>query len=121
MARRADSGKQRRWLQLIRSWQQSQLTVRAFCSRHRLSEPSFYAWRRLLQQRGLIQDEPTALQPSSRRSQPPTFVKLSLANQPPACHHAVEVVLGARLLRVCPGFDPDTVRQLVRLLEKEPC
>jgi hypothetical protein len=38
----------RRWLQL---WQHSALSIRAFCDRHGLTPPSFYAWRRTLQQR----------------------------------------------------------------------
>ena len=47
MARSPDLGKQRRWLELFQLWQQSQLTIRAFCTRHRLNETSFHAWRRL--------------------------------------------------------------------------
>jgi len=34
--------------------------------------------------------------------------------------HAV-LLAGGRRLRVRPGFDADTVRQLVRLLEDAPC
>jgi hypothetical protein len=36
---------------LIQLWKNSSLTVRAFCARHYLTQPSFYAWRRELQQR----------------------------------------------------------------------
>ena len=54
MAQHSDPGKQRHWLDPIRLWQQSKLSVRAFCRGHRLSEPSFYCWRRTLRQRGLI-------------------------------------------------------------------
>ena len=34
----------------IEQWQRSGLTVRAFRARKRLAEPSFYPWRRTLQQ-----------------------------------------------------------------------
>jgi hypothetical protein len=51
MALHPDAGKQSRWLHLVRHWQQSHLTVRAFCQRHRLSEPRFYSWRRVLARR----------------------------------------------------------------------
>jgi transposase-like protein len=117
MARRTDASKQRRWLELICLWQQSQLSVRAFCNRHRLSEPSFYAWRRLLQQRGLIPARPV----EQRAKSAPAFVKLSLAAEP---HVSVPIELVLRqghLLRVHPGFDADTIRQLLRLLEEPAC
>ncbi len=42
------------WLNHVRRWQQSQLSVRSFCQSNRLREPSFYHWRRLLRQRGLL-------------------------------------------------------------------
>ncbi|HZR54448.1 MAG TPA: hypothetical protein VFB06_33725 [Streptosporangiaceae bacterium] len=117
MARRPDPGKQQRWLELFRLWQQSQLTVRAFCSRHRLREPSFYAWRRLLRRRGLIPARPAA--PPARAT--PAFVKLSLAAEPDTSA-AVELVLSQRrLVRLYPGFDPATLRQLLRVLEEPTC
>ncbi len=40
-----------RW---IGQWQHSGLTIRAFCERHHLSQPSFYAWRRAIQQRDAV-------------------------------------------------------------------
>ena len=119
MARLPDPGKQRRWLSLVRLWQQSPLTVRAFCARHRLSEPNFYAWRRLLRERGLM-SEP-APQPTRSPSTPPTFVEIT-PNPEPATPTPLDLVLNdRRLLRVRPGFDPDTLLALVRLLERQPC
>jgi transposase-like protein len=46
-----DPRKEQHWRHLIQLWKNSGLTVRAFCDRHQLSQPSFYAWRRELQQR----------------------------------------------------------------------
>jgi transposase len=116
MARLPDPSKQRRWLELMRLWQRSQLTVCEFCARHRLSEASFYAWRRVLQQRGLLQARPSRQAPT-----PATFVKLTLDAEPPALS-AVELVLsGRRLLRLRPGFDPAMLLELVRLLEEPAC
>jgi hypothetical protein len=34
------------WRGLIQQWQRSELTIRAFCEGHGLSEPSVYSWRR---------------------------------------------------------------------------
>jgi transposase-like protein len=118
MPRRPDPGKQQRWLDLVRRWQRSGRTVRDFCQCHGISEPRFYAWRRALRQRGLIHDslssEPVVAPASA-------FVKLMVQADPSAAS-AVELVLGERrLLRVRPGFDADTLRQLVRLLEGPAC
>jgi hypothetical protein len=41
MARQPDVHKQQRWLDPIQRWQFSELTVRAFCERHGLTEASF--------------------------------------------------------------------------------
>jgi transposase-like protein len=114
MAQFPDAGKQRHWLDLVQRWQRSKLTVREFCEYHQLSEASFYAWRRVLRERGLIQDPPT----ESNTSATPAFVKLTVAAEPAAAS-VVEVVLrDRRLLRVRPGFDADMLLQLVRLLEE---
>jgi len=120
MALRHDAGKQHCWLNLIRRWQRSKLTVREFCQVHQLREANFYAWRRVLRDRGLIQDS------LSRKQEPvesAAFVKLRVETEAaPVTASAVELVLcERRLLRVRPGFDPDTLLELVRLLEEPAC
>lgn len=120
MARPPDASKQQRWLDLLRRWQQSRCSVRAFCGRYGLTQASFYFWRRVLRQRGLLDApaRPGATPPTSR---PTAFVKLTLTDDAPHAT-AVEVVLNERRrLRVPPGFDPATLLQLVRLLEEPAC
>jgi len=112
MAQRPDAGKQARWLELIRRWQQSQMTVREFCQRHHVSEASFFSWRRVLRERGLLPDAPL-------QADTAPFVKLTVTPSPAAS--AVEVVLGQRVLRVRPGFDANMLLELVRLLEEPAC
>src|SRR6266545_7256049 len=92
-----DPRKEQRWRRWIHQWQRSGLTVRAFCDRHDLAEPSFYAWRRQLQQRA-----PAAA----------TFVPVQVVpDEEPTAARPFEVVLaGGRLLRVAPGFDAATLR-----------
>jgi transposase len=119
MAQHPDAAKQRRWLALIRMWLDSDLCVRDFCHRHRLKEPCFYAWRRTLSKRGLLQ-----------LPAPAAFVQLTASPPPPSPPPSpstptaaeIELVLDQRLtLRVRPGFDPDTLQRLLRLLQqKEP-
>src|SRR4051812_9792772 len=118
MARRPDASKQRRWLDLMRLWQQSRLTVRAFCQRHRLTEPNFYAWRQLLRQRGLLSEQPAPQSSAKAASTPAAFVQLTVQAEPPTVA-AVDLVLNERrLLRIRPGFDAATLLELVRLLEE---
>ena len=101
-----DPRKEQQWRRWIQQWQHSGLSVRDFCARHDLAEPSFYAWRRELQQ----------------RQTPARFLPVRVvADEEPAHAGSVEVVLtGDRRVRVSPGFDPATLRQLLAVLEEVP-
>ena len=124
MSRQLDLRKQQRWLQHIQRWQHSQLTIRDFCARHRLSEPSFYAWRRLLTERGLLPptSAATAAQPNADVGPTaPFFVAVTLADTE-AVPQPLEIVLPDGLaVRVAAGFDAATLRQLLALLREPPC
>jgi transposase len=98
-----DEQKERQWRRWIRAWRASGLSGRAFCDRHGLTVASFYAWRRVLEQRA---------------AEPAAFLPVQVVAEPPPAS-ALEVVLAAgRTVRVAPGFDPATLRQLVRVLEE---
>lgn len=100
---------ERRWRDLIARWQRSDLTVRDFCSAHRVSEPSFYAWRREL----------AARDPERRPATPPvpTFVPVRVT--PPA---VIELVLPTGVVvRVPSEADPAAVTRLVTALGAAPC
>ena len=102
-----DSRKEQQWRRWIHQWQQSRLSVRDFCARYDLAEPTFYAWRRALQQRDAAA---TAFVP----------VRV-LPDEAPAAAGSVEVVVaGGRRVRIAPGFDPATLRQLLAVLEEVP-
>jgi len=49
---RGDRGKRVRWEAVLRQFAACGLSVREFCRRRGLSEPSFYAWRRRLRTEG---------------------------------------------------------------------
>ena len=117
MAQRPDVAKQGRWLELIRRWQRSPTTIREFCERHHVSEASFFSWRRVLRERGLL-DEPMSVKTSVDA---PAFVKLTTVVAEPTVS-PIELVLNQRrLLRLRPGFDADMLLELVRLLEEPAC
>ena len=100
-----DTGKEQQWRLWIGQWQRSGLTVRAFCEQHNLSQPSFYAWRRVIQHRD------AALDP---------FVPVQLVPDEQALSASlIEVVLpGGPTLRVPPRFDAVTLRQLLAVLQE---
>jgi hypothetical protein len=104
-----DPRREQYWQRWIQLWETSGLTVPEFCARHRLSPPSFYAWRRKLHQRDAAAT---------------AFVPVRIVpDQPPASPTPIEVVLtDGRRLRVASGFDPATLRQLLAVLaEAPPC
>src|SRR3954454_3118808 len=109
-----DPRKEQHWRQLLERWQDSGLSVRVFCRRHRLAEPTFYAWRRTLAQ---------LPSPDAAAAEPLTFVSLDIRHDtpsPPA--PALELVLGnGRLLRIPQGFDPAALRALLAVLEGPSC
>jgi hypothetical protein len=106
--RARDGQKERQWRQWITEWRASGLSVRAFCGRRGLATPSFYHWRRVLERRA---------------AEKVAFVPVQVvAEAVPALATALEVVLtDGRMVRVAPGFDAATLRQLLAVLEGRPC
>ena len=106
--RARDERKERQWRRWIGEWQASGLSVRAFCERRGLAIPSFYAWRRALERRA---------------AEKAAFVPVQVVADPvPTRTSALEVVLtDGRTVRVAPGFDGATLRQLLAVLEGRPC
>jgi hypothetical protein len=101
-----DERKEQLWRRRIHDWQGSGLTIGVFCARRSLSQPSFYAWRRELQRRDAEQ---------------PAFVPIRLRTDdlPAPDGKTLEVLLGSgRRIRVAPGFDAATLRQLLAVLEE---
>ena len=106
--RARDERKERQWRRWIGEWQASGLSVRAFCQRRGLTVASFYSWRRVLQRRAAEKD---------------AFVPVQVvADAVPTQTSALEVILtDGRAVRVAPGFDAATLRQLLSVLEGRPC
>src|SRR4051795_3281535 len=100
-----DPGREPYWRRVLARWRRSGLSVRAFCQAEGVSEPSFYAWRRKLDQGD--HKKPAFL---------PVHVITEGAAEP--AKGGIEIVLtNGRCLRVGPGFDPDTLVKVVHLLE----
>src|SRR5262249_31398783 len=106
--RARDERKDRQWRRWIGEWQASGLSVRAFSERRRLTGARFCAWRRVLQRRD---------------AEKAAFVPVQVVADAVADRaSALEVVLtDGRTVRVAPGFDAATLRQLLAVLEGRPC
>lgn len=120
--KRRDRGKERYWQRQLAGWRRSGLSVRDYCRSERLSEPSFYAWRRVLAERA----RPGAAssgKPTASATAPPAFVPVRLiAEEASTAAAALEVVLrGGRVVRVPAGFAAAALRELVAVLEGLPC
>jgi hypothetical protein len=104
-----DGAKERIWRRVLRHWRKSGLSVRAYGSAEGLSEASFYAWRRTLNDRDA---EPMGFVPVS-------VVPAAAVPSREGSQGGLELVLGSgRLLRVLPGFDAATLQRLLVLLEE---
>lgn len=106
LGRSRDESKEQQWRRWIALWQTSGLSVAAFCARHGLAAPSFYAWRRTV----LRRDDP-----------PAAFVAVQLRSDEAATPSPpLEVVLpDGRRVRVPAGFDAATLRQLLAVLRED--
>jgi hypothetical protein len=129
--------KERFWRRMLRLFRQRRprLAVRSFCVAYGLPEASFYAWRRTIAERDQQRRQvprhagrgptvrPTPLAGCNHADERPLFVALAV---PPsaaatAAPAALELVVGSgRIVRVPPGFDAATLRQLLAVLEEGP-
>jgi transposase-like protein len=90
------------WRQLIAQQEQNGVTVRAFCQKHRVSEYSFYQWRKRLAEQ-----------------LPVKFALVETDRSTPAAA-GVEVILATgERLRIASGSDAATVRLALSVL-REP-
>lgn len=124
MPRPADPRKQQYWLQHICRWQRSRLTVCDYCDRYQLSQGSFYAWKRTLQQRGVLTDAVPVdgLPPRTDTGvNAPLFVPVVFSAADTTTARIDLVLPDGCTVRVAAGFDAATLRQLLALLRERPC
>jgi hypothetical protein len=102
-----ESQQEQQWRRWLAQWQQSGLSVRAFCAAHRLPEQTFLAWRRLIAQ---------------RQAAACSFVSVQVVpDEQPAAVSCFEILMpGGLTLRVPPGFDRAALRQLLAILREGP-
>ena len=105
-----DWRREQQWRQWIQRWQRSGLSVSAFCDRHGLASPSFYAWRRTLAQRDVeaVRFAPVQVAADEHATE----------NTRADSGKGLELVLPTgQFLRIGPDFDGPTLQRLLSLLE----
>lgn len=120
------AAKERFWRGHIARQTAGIMSIRDYCARHALSEPSFYAWRAELSQRDKSQRENRSaprrlpVPPAQRtRRWPPEFVRVDLA--PALGTGVIEIVLSseglrAAVVRVPLGADRATLESVLAAL-----
>ena len=112
MASRRDRQKEQLWRGRVREQAHSGLSIREFCESRGVLESSFYFWRRELQAR---ETEHAAA------GCPPAFAAVTLAStDAPSADLELVLTSGVRV-RVPVGFDPQTLRELLAMLELPAC
>jgi hypothetical protein len=124
------------WAALIDEWRQSGLSLPAFCQRRGLSRGTMQNWVYKPALKRAVEDARRDVRarpddpghadgpPSSKPS--PAFLPVRVAEVTAAFkgsdHTGVEIVLGAgRRVVVGAGFDSETLRRVVAVLEGRPC
>ena len=129
-----DRGKERFWRRHVAAWRRSGRGIRDYCRSVGLSEPSFYAWRRVLAERQAARRTAASArkvasaqkvverQEQSTRVAAFVPVRLIAESAEAAAAGSVEVVVrGGRVVRVAAGFAAATLRDVVVVLEGLPC
>jgi transposase len=103
-----DPRKERFWRRVMQDWRKGGLSVRQFCRLHKLSEQSFYGWRRTLQ----LRDPEAPATP---------FIPVRIVPEAVTPAGAgLELLLGnGRRLQIGPAFDPSTLRRLLSVLDEQ--
>jgi len=110
MARKNSAEKQLRWREILSRQADSGLSVRKFCAKEGISEPSFYVWRKKLKERE-NDDRPRMDQPDNGH----LFVPLKLldSSQPLEIIHP----LGYRI-QVTGNVNPVALRHVIEVLDE---
>ena len=105
------------WRQVLAAAVRSDLTQTDFCRSRGIEPANFFWWKGEIARRDAKKGD--AIPPP--RTPPVALVPVRLTERPTGGPTPIEVVLrGGRVLRVTSGFDADTLRRVVSILE-EPC
>jgi hypothetical protein len=91
----------------------SGLSIRAWCDRQAVTEASFYAWRRVLADRGVLR----SAREKNRRARLVAVEVVGAANTS-VTGSPLQLVVGDMRVEVSAGFDEGALRRLVSVLRE---
>jgi hypothetical protein len=119
------AAKERFWREHVARQQRIDESVRAYCRKHELSEPSFYAWRAELARRNAgevhAQRRPASRSPSQRcrvARRPATFLPVRVGGLTAS---VIEVQLPSGLVIRIPASDQAALRAVLEVVEERAC
>ena len=111
--RRRDAERESFWRGALARHAASGLSVAAFCRREKLSQPSFYSWRRTIPQRDRRRPKPTRPRRPAREFLPVRVTDL------PARESSITIELaGGHVLRLPEATPAVRIAELVRALQE---
>jgi len=103
----AKDDQQQFWQMALETFKSSGLSVRQFCTKEGLSEPSFYSWRKKLAGDGSEQED-------QRKPEPSAFIEVAMPQNTPA---AIELLLtSGNTLRIPAGVDSTTLSTVLSVV-----
>jgi transposase len=120
----AKARRESHWRRLLQRWKRSGLPKTEFAQREKISPDVLYWWDREIERRDQTGRRAAVRhhKPASPGTRRDTFIPVRVVGAtPPAAPSMLEVVAGGRVVRVRPGFDPETLRRLVAVLEDRAC
>ena len=117
---RRDASKEKYWRKIVSKQQKSGSSIRAFCQNEQINEPTFYAWRRELKLRDRESGSDDQPEPAKLTSQS-SFVPLTVIGNPAADSMLVIQLANGHQLKVPAGFDCQTLKDVIAVLEQSAC
>jgi lambda repressor-like predicted transcriptional regulator len=115
------------WADVVTEWRESGLSQKEFCQRRGISDRALNNWLYKSPYRERVARILAARSQGDLVTQTPRFLPVAVLDPTTATHAqvtsaAIEVVLksGPRIA-VTPGFDAETLRRVVAVLESRPC
>ena len=107
-----DPRREAMWRQILAKQAASGLSVREFCRRQKLTEASFYFWRRTIAERDGKGDRPVTERPTL-----PTFLPVRVSDEAPSTALISIELAGGRVLRLPETTSTERLVALVDALE----
>lgn len=114
-----DASKEAFWRSMIERHGQSRLAIREFCRNEKLSEPSFYAWRREIARR---ETQSRIVPKRPRRRRKASFVPVRLATESAPSNGRIEIELSRdRRIHLTSPIDKQALADVLAVLEGGAC